>query len=81
MNNEEPPIIEFPPANIWMRIAAYGMDMLLILACLWAIGNTLPAAATAFLEQMEVEKIPFGEVFMLSQEFVEKNPNPLIIHY
>ena len=75
MNNEEPPIIEFPPANIWMRIAAYGMDMLLILAILWAIGNTIPAAATAFLEQMQGQKIPFGEVFMLSQEFVEKNPN------
>ena len=75
MNNEEPPIIEFPPANIWMRIAAYGMDMLLILAILWAIGNAIPAAATAFLEQMQGQKIPLEELFKLSQEFVEKNPN------
>ena len=78
MNNEEPPIIEFPPANIWMRISAYGMDMLLILAILWAIGNTIPTTATAFLEQIQEQKIPFEEVLNLSQEFVEKNLNAAI---
>ena len=72
MNNEEPPIIEFPPANIWMRIAAYGMDMLLILAILWAIGNTIPAAATAFLEQMEVEKIQ-RIILLMTYSTISKN--------
>ncbi|MBT3469603.1 MAG: hypothetical protein HN467_09800 [Opitutae bacterium] len=75
MSKEQPPIIEFPPANIWMRIAAYGMDMLLILAILWAIRSALPTTATAFLDQMQTEQIPFGEMLTLSQEFVEKNPN------
>lgn len=74
MSDPKPSGIEFPPANIWMRMAAYAMDMLLILAVIWAIQNSLPETAVSFIQEMQKQGTDFNELFTRSQEFVKEHP-------
>ena len=74
MSDPQPSVIEFPPANIWMRMAAYAMDMLLILAVIWAIQNSLPETAVSFIQEMQKQGTDFNELFTRSQEFVKEHP-------
>ena len=65
---------QFPPANIWMRMVAFGLDMLLVLAALHMIHLMLPATAHEFIKDMQGEQVTFKEVFDDSQQFVREHP-------
>lgn len=78
MSDPKPSGIEFPPANIWMRMAAYAMDMLLILAVISAILNSLPETAVSFDHESQKQGADFNEVFIRSQEFAKEHPEAAI---
>ena len=59
---------QFPPANIWMRMVAFGLDMLLVLAALHMIHLMLPATAHEFIKDMQGEQVTFKEMLYESQK-------------
>ena len=66
---------QYPPANIWLRMVAFAMDMALVFTLLMAVHSILPEAAREFIQDLQEEKASFNDVFTHSQSFVKEHPD------